>query len=184
MAFVGTQRYIYFYVLNGSTPITGLVKSSFSIIFTRNNSTSSDILSVTEIGSGRYWAGYIPSTTGTDYLEIDYATYSIKVINVEVIYSTSDYTGGSSVVTINNNYPTSNALSVTERPHPNLYTLYIFMYSDWQIGNQSTSYAVGQTALNTDGSWVDSINVIPGAYTIVISNGSTTVVIAQNLTVT
>jgi hypothetical protein len=184
MAFVGVERFIYFYVLNAGTPVTGLVKSNFTIIFTRSNITSPDTLSITEIGAGRYYASYIPTTVGTDYIEIDASTYSLQVINTEPVYDTSTFTGGSSAITVNQNYPTTNALKVTQVSSPATYTLYIYFYTDWQIGNQATNYSVGQTGLNSDGTWINNIVVVPGVYNIVINNGSTSVVISSNLSIT
>ena len=86
-------------------------------------------------------------------------------------------------VALNQNYPTSNALKVTQVPLPATYTLYVFEYADWQTGNQSSSYAVGQSALYANGTWVTTLYLLAGTYTIVIRSNSTAVVIAAHLVV-
>lgn len=88
-----------------------------------------------------------------------------------------------SVITLNQDFPTVAALQVTQVQHPEGYTLYLFLYSDWQIGNQSSIYAKGQTSLNADGSWQTPICVLEGTYNVVVTNGVTTCVIASHLSI-
>src|SRR5665213_239680 len=58
----------------------------------------------------------------------------------------------SNVFTIDQNYPTSNALLVPG-PNQSTYTVFIFNYSDWAVGNQDPIYAIAQSGVNTDGTW-------------------------------
>jgi hypothetical protein len=85
-------------------------------------------------------------------------------------------------VAVNQDYPTANALLVTQ-VSPAAYTLYVFEYADWQTGNQAPSYADGQSAINSDGTWATTLYLIAGTYTVVIRNSTTTVVIAQHLVI-
>lgn len=87
------------------------------------------------------------------------------------------------VTLIDQDYPTTGALTVTQVESPENYTLYIYRYQDWQAGNQDTSDAVGQTQLNSDGTWIDGIYVINDSYNVVITDGSFVLVISNNLTV-
>lgn len=86
------------------------------------------------------------------------------------------------IVTLTQDYPTTGALKVTQVPSPEAFTLYVFEYNDWLVGNQSSIYAVGQTGLNPDGSWQDPICVLSGnSFNVVVTNGVTTCVIASHL---
>ena len=183
MAMISTRRYIYFRLASGGVAVTGRVQSDFAIIFTRDNLTPPDTLTVTEIGSGRYYATYVPTTTGTDYVELYDSGTDIRIVDVEVIQSPSDLFGGADYKTVNQDYPTAGSLVVTQVTRPQDYTLYIFDYNDWQTGDQSSSFAVGQTTLNPDGSWVTSVYLLTGTYTVVIRNGSATLVIKPHLSI-
>ena len=183
MATLGLLRYVYFRLedLSGA-PVTGRTQASFAIIFTRNDVASPDTLTVSEIGGGRYEAKYTPTTTGTDYLEIYDATTDSRMEDVEVI-EIDGGSSGSSYVTLSQNYPTTGALTVTEVTSPQLYTLYVFLTSDWSVGRQATSYAQGQTALNPNGTWQSPIYVPSGIYTIVVISSTSVTVIASSLSV-
>lgn len=85
------------------------------------------------------------------------------------------------IITLTQDYPTAGALKVTQVPSPETFTLYVFLYSDWQVGNQSSIYAKGQTGLNADGTWQQPVCVLSGVYNIVVTNGTTTCVIASHL---
>jgi hypothetical protein len=56
--------------------------------------------------------------------------------------------------TLTQNYPTTNFLKVTQVSNPEEYTLYLFLYSDWQVGKQATSFSKGQTQLNSDAAFL------------------------------
>jgi hypothetical protein len=56
------------------------------------------------------------------------------------------------VFTINQNYPTPDALLVPGS-NPESYTVFIYKYLDWSIGHQDTSFAIAQSDVNTDGTW-------------------------------
>lgn len=183
MYLLNTKRYVYFYIFNSGAPVTGLTQASFTIIFTRNDLTSPDTLTILELGAGRYEASYIPTTTGEDYIDIYNATYNTRIVNVENIVSVEELTNGSSIVSLTANYPTANALKVTEVSSPEEYTLYVYLYSDWSVGHQSVSYSQGQTQLNSNGTWVRPILILPDFYTVVVSNGTSVVVINSRLSV-
>jgi len=87
-------------------------------------------------------------------------------------------------IALNQDYPTTGALSVSEVDAPETYTLYVFQYSDWIIGNQASPYAVGQSGLNHDGSWISVVYVASGTYTVVVRNQQSMVEIAPHLEVT
>lgn len=69
----------------------------------------------------------------------------------------------SNVFSINQNYPTTNALLVTISD-PQLYTIYIFKYSDWIVGRQNPLYSLAQSAVNPDGTWQGVFNPISQTY--------------------
>ncbi len=86
------------------------------------------------------------------------------------------------IVVLSQDYPTTSALRVTQVPSPAAFTLYVFLYKDWQNGNQKVHFSKGQTRLNPDGSWQTPITVLAGnAYNVVVSDGITTCVVAQHL---
>ncbi len=87
------------------------------------------------------------------------------------------------VITLSQDYPTAGALTITQVESPEDYTLYAFLYTDWQDGNQAVSYSKGQTGLNADGSWKNPILVLSDIYNLVVSNGITTCVVAFHLSV-
>jgi hypothetical protein len=184
MAMVGTIRYIYFRLADSfEVPITGRVQSDFAVTFTRNNLAPPDVITIAEIGAGRYYASYTPTTQGEDYVEIYDAPTDTRVEDVEQIQSPSDFQPPPSYIALDQDYPTTGALTVTEVASPETYTLYVFEYDDWQIGNQLPAYARGQSELNSDGSWASTIYVVYGAYTVVVRNGTSTVVIRPYLNV-
>jgi len=70
----------------------------------------------------------------------------------------------SDVFTINENYPTADALLVPG-PNQSSYTIFIYQYSDWLAGNQGTLYALAQSGVNSDGTWqgvLDPYQSTPG----------------------
>src|SRR5665213_3280964 len=69
----------------------------------------------------------------------------------------------SDVFSIDQNYPTANALLV---PGINrrLYTVFIFNYSDWSVGNQDPIYAIAQSGVNADGTWRGVFDPITQTY--------------------
>lgn len=67
------------------------------------------------------------------------------------------------VFSIDQNYPSTNFLLVPG-PIPQSYTVYIFKYSDWALGNQSPNYAVAQSAVNSDGTWKGVFDPITQTY--------------------
>jgi hypothetical protein len=87
------------------------------------------------------------------------------------------------IITLTQDYPTAGTLKVTQVRSPETFTLYVFLYSDWIVGNQSSIYAKGQTGLNPDGTWQDPICVLSGVYNAVVTNGTTTCVIASHLSI-
>lgn len=71
--------------------------------------------------------------------------------------------GLSNIFSIDQNYPTSNALLVPG-PNQSSYTVYIFNYSDWVVGKNSPIYSIAQSAVNSDGTWVGVLDSISQVY--------------------
>src|ERR1039457_4669700 len=70
MSQVATLRYVYFRIQASGVGVAGLVKSSFTIVFLRNNIACTDVLTITDLTGGLYSASYTPPAAGTDYLDI------------------------------------------------------------------------------------------------------------------
>ncbi len=71
----------------------------------------------------------------------------------------------SDVFTIDENYPTADALLVPG-PNQSSYMVFIYQYSDWIAGNQGTVYALAQSGVNSDGTWqgvLDPYQSTPGS---------------------
>jgi len=183
LAQVGTTRYIYFRLSDSDgNPVLLRVQANFAVIFTRNNQTCTDTLVISELGSGRYFAGYTPSAAGTDYVEIYDSGTDTRVEDVEEVLN-PDTSGSSEITILDENQGSPNALKVTQVSSPENYILYVFDSQDWQNGNQNVPYSLGQTGLNHNGTWQSKIEVLPGTYHIVISNGTQTIVISPFLAV-
>lgn len=67
------------------------------------------------------------------------------------------------VFEVDENYPTTNALLVPG-PNQSSYTIFIYNYSDWVLGNQSTLYSLAQSQVNTNGTWVGVFDPISQTY--------------------
>src|SRR6266702_4039782 len=168
MASVGDSRFIYFRLSDANeNPVTGRVQTDFAIIFTRSNAICTDVLTISEIGYGRYFANYTASAAGTDYLEIYDAGTDNRVIDVEPIVPTIAQTLSSNLVNLTQDFGKPGALAPTAIPDPADYTMYVFLSSDWQTGNRGIAYAKGQTGLNPNGSWRSPITVSHGTYHVV-----------------
>lgn len=70
----------------------------------------------------------------------------------------------SDIFQINENYPTANFLRVPGLT-PQLYTVYIFKYSDWSVGKQNVNYALASSKVNTNGTWKGAFDPITSLYT-------------------
>jgi hypothetical protein len=174
MSQVAIPTYIYVRVQDSSgAPVAGLTKASFTIVFLRNDSPCTDFLSVIDHGAGLYTFIYTPTTAGTDYIDIYEPVTKCRTTSTHTVRPLFGTVGLSSIIT---GLPTG-------IPNPDTYILSVYSASDWTNGNRSTAYAKGQTGLNPDGSWKNSIFVLSGIYTIVLRNQTTTIVIAPNYTV-
>jgi hypothetical protein len=186
LAQVGTIRYIYFRLADSNgVAVTGRVQTDFSVVFTRNTLTCADTMVISELGTGRYFASYTPSAVGSDYIEIYDSGTDTRIEDVETIETSVDQASGSGeIVILDENQGAPNALKITQVTSPEKYVLYVFDSQDWQNGNQSVSYSLGQTGLNPNGTWQSKIEVMYGTYHIVIVGATQTIVISPFLEVT
>ena len=170
---VGQTRLIEFWIANvASVPVTTCTIASFAITFKRDGVTCTDPLSFVNNGGGSYCLSYTPSAAGRDIINIDDNVNDLHYCDIETISVTSDGGGSSTVVSLTQDTPTSNALQVTV-PNASSYTLYVYNSSDWTTGNTDTSQALDSTQLDSSGNWLTTpIYVIPGTYHIVIRNGA------------
>jgi hypothetical protein len=77
IAKVSTLVYIYFEVYDSSdVAVTGLVTGDFTKLLAKNGVDDATAVTVTEIGSGRYYASFTPATTGTWHVTIRNSTYN------------------------------------------------------------------------------------------------------------
>src|SRR5208283_5415681 len=68
--------------------------------------------------------------------------------------------------------------------NPGQYILYVYRSSDWIANKRQPSDAIGFTALNAQGRWINSIPVVADTYTIVIISAQFMMVMLSNLQVT
>jgi len=182
----GTERVIDFTIVDiDSNPVPGRTLAAWqtspsSLIFLRNMVACSDNLSLKDYGDGRYSIYYTPSTPGHDYVQIFDQPTGLTIIDTEDIVPADFATGGTfAMVTLNQNYGGTNNLQVSVAD-PTDYTLYIFRVEDWNQNQRSPSNAVGLSALDSNGNWLTSVQVVPGYYNIVIQSSTTTQVLKYN----
>lgn len=168
MALVGSKRFLYFRVDDAEgNPVDGLAQSAFTILLYRDGVAATDTLTVSQLVSGLYLANYIPSAAGTDYLEISYQNSR---------FSDTCPISADDIVVLNDSFG-DGEIKPDASLHPETFTLYVFASSDWNAGNRDPAYARGSTALNSDGTWVKSIYVQHGVYTVVLVNFIQTIVL-------
>lgn len=183
MAFAASSPHqVAFFVSGG----IGLTLASFHVdIFTCNNvivdSKVSSSLQVVELGSGYYYAIYTPDKAGFYILALSNIAHSFHVIDSADI-DEANY------VFLTKDTPTTNALKPTlpnTESNPasagslDLYLLLVFQSSDWQVGRQTSDWAVTSSGLDSSGNWISTpLVVAPGTYHIVIRNnlGTTKVI--------
>lgn len=189
MAFqAGNYHYFAFYgVVNGLTVLDFTV-----LVFTVDGVTvdtaTSDSLDVIGVGSGFYYAKYLPSKAGFYYLALSNVAHGIKVADAEdieasefVVNLTQD-TGGTNALR-----PIAFKFLSAGGSIPGLdeYLLMIFQSDDWKVGRTQNSFAVAMTRLDIHGNWLTSPLVVsPGTYHVIIRNNfGVTRVIKSNLDV-
>ena len=183
MWFAGDVRSIDFRITTiNSVAVAGLTLPDFVVIFRRNNTVCSDTLTLLSSSAGDYTVQYIPSSVGHDYLELYNTANDVRVIDTEDI-TTRSLEFGDTTKTVNHNFPTTNALSVTQVLKPTDYKIYAYLKDDWASGLRDLSQTLGHSGLNSDGSWMSTITLVPGSYTIVILNSSDSLVINASLVI-
>jgi hypothetical protein len=132
-----------------------------------------------DAGGGHYALTYTPSAAGHDYLEIAYGAASFFQTSSEDVISAQTLLGGSLTRTLTQDTPTTGALKVTI-DDPSSSTLYVYLSSDWQIGNTETYAAVGSTQLDGSGNWLTTpLYVSPGTYHVIVRDPSGAVYVIQ-----
>jgi hypothetical protein len=185
MFLFGSIRYVDFRIQANGTTVTSLAQVDLAPHFTRNGVTCTDALTFTELGDGRYQFSYTPSAAGHDVLDIHWqssadVTKFFFATNSEDIVAPAMLLGGSVVINLTQNTPTTNALKVTQVVNPAAFTLYVYLSSDWQAGNTDTSQAIASTQLDSSGNWLTAIlPLTPGTYHIVIRDSLGTVQVIQ-----
>jgi hypothetical protein len=185
MYFIGQERYIEFRMYDlQENPVTGLLLSNFTVIFTRNASSCSDTLTLVENGGGLYTLNYTPSTIGHDYIDMYNSTYDIRIQDSDDIYQVDIFVSGGSgagIYTVTQNTGGSNALQLTVS-NPQNYVIYAFLSSNWIVGQNTANYAYGSTTTDTSGNWLESISLPAGTYHIVALWNTNQIVLAAYLT--
>lgn len=182
MAQVGKTRFIEFRIadLDGN-PVTNRDLTALSIFLTRDSNTCNDTVTLVNWGNdGRYYATYIPTNTGHDYLEVYDSLYDLRVIDAEDI-EISDLPN---VGILTQDFGGTASLSITD-PDPTRFTIYVFLADDWASGRTQITYSQAATAVNADGSWAFALTVLHAIYTIVAIDAqhSETRVLATSLSV-
>lgn len=180
----GRTHFVNFRVYNTSgTAVAGLLLSNFSVLFFVDNVVCTVPLILTQIATGLYSCTYVPEIAGFYYLELYNSTYNARISDGVEIDTLATFFGLSSNIALTQNYGSTNKFQVT-LPNPQSYTLYIYNSSDWTVGNTSMPYVVNSTAIDTNGNWVTpTLNVVSGTYNIVITNSTSTKVLAAFLVV-
>lgn len=161
------------FTVNPVPPITPEYNSN-TIIFQRNDVNSTDILSIFNHEDGRYTLMYTPSGPGHDYVDLYDHDYNTRIIDRTEIANIA--TNNSIVVFLNQDFSSVGFLNITVS-HPEGYTLFVFNSTDWVDGRQTSTDAIGSSALTTAGNWVTTIPVpVPGTYHIVLMKPGTTIV--------
>jgi hypothetical protein len=184
MAFqAGSWYYFGFYAT-----ATGLTTSNFTVDkFTKDGVTvdtnTSTSLIIVEIGSGYYYAKYVPASSGLYVLALSNIANSLHHVDVADIQSAPNVsnlnqdTGG--VNALKPAVPDVRITGLRFQPIISEYILMVFQSSDWQVGRVDNTYAVAMTQLDKNGNWLTTpLPVLPGTYHIIIRNnfGTTKVI--------
>lgn len=181
MGLVGSTIYIDFWVVDNLTPVPGRTLSDWNIVFRRNDVPCTDTLSLEDHGDGHYTVKYVPSAAGHDYLEIYDPLYDNRFIDVED--NKVDSNIGTNIMSLDQNYGGINNLQI-KVSNPTKYLLYVYRASDWIAKHNSTLNALGYTALDSQGNWINPIDVPPDAYTLVLVHDQSFIVVVPLLQVT
>jgi hypothetical protein len=175
MATVGQSRLIQFWIADvASVPITTCTLSSFAISFTRDGAACADGLSLVNNGAGSYCLQYTPTAAGRDAVTIDDTVNDLYYCDIEpIVLVGSD---GLDLVTVTQDYGGVGAL-LPSAPQLATFTLYAYFYSDWSVGNNDPSYALASYQLDSSGAW--SLTLVPGTYTLVLTNNIGTTIVFQ-----
>lgn len=182
------RRYLPFRLIDESDqPITGATLGDFQLFFRRDGVDCSDSVSLAEWGSGRYSLSYVPSASGTDYLEAYHPVADIRVVDIEnvvdgVRFFETVIGAGVKIYDLTHNWGGMDNLRVT-LPQPQIYALSVYRSSDWNQNKRSDNDAVGSTSLDTMGRWLNAIPVIAGTYHLVVKKFRDNIIIKPNLEV-
>ena len=61
---------------SSNSPVTGLVNGDFTKLLAKNGANDATVVTVSEIGTGRYSATFTPASTGVWYLLVKHATHN------------------------------------------------------------------------------------------------------------
>ena len=81
----GSIIYGIFEVYNVSTPVTGLIQSNFTTYLTTSGTPSSAVITISEVGNGRYIYSFTPDAEGEWYILIVHAVYNPRGWDEEFI---------------------------------------------------------------------------------------------------
>lgn len=177
MEYTGRTRQIDFWIADAdSNAVPGLTLANFTVTFTRDGQPCSDSLTLTDRGSGAYSLIYTPSAVGRDVIQIDDNVNDLHYGDAEEICTNLETTS----VTVTQDYGGSGALRPASLDLSS-FTLYAFPSADWSLGNTDPSYSSGAYQLDSTGNW--SLQLLPGAYNLVLVSASTTYVFKFNLVV-
>ena len=182
---VGQVRYMDFRIVNidGTSGISGRGLGDWAVIHERNTvDVAVESKSLLDHLDGRYTVSYTPNATGHDYIDIFDSLFDLRYIDVEEVVDTSA-TGRHPIVsaTLDHNFGGTDNLQVSAAG-PNMKIL-IFVSTDWVSGLREDENAIGISALDAQGRWVNQIEVAVDTYHIVARDDLVTLVIAPHLSV-
>jgi hypothetical protein len=141
---------------------------------------------VVEMGSGYYYASYLPTKAGRYFLGFHCSTQFFAdcedISAADFVVKLSQDTGGSNQ--LRPSLPMSKFLVGLQKPGDlSEYLLMVFQSDDWNVGRTQNTYAVAMTRLDASGNWLTTpLMLSPDTYHIIIRNNyGNTMVVAANL---
>ena len=151
-------------------PVTDRVVADWAITFLRDGQSCLDPLSFENLGSGNYKVSYTPSSSGQDELDIYDAAADLHFSDIEDIYNVASG-AGSGVFVLDHNFGGTDKLRVL-LDGPAAYRLLLFASSDWDANRRAQANALGSSALDPYGRWINPIRVVLGTYHVVATKSN------------
>jgi hypothetical protein len=169
MARVGRKRFIEFRLADiTGAPVSTKVLTDLAVLFTRDDVTCTDGLTLVNKGNGLYILEYTPSAPGHDYIDIYDATDDLRNIDAEDVDDVTTFFDITTSIALTQDFGGTGVLKPVIT-NPQDYTLYVFPSQVWQTGQTDPVNSLAATGLDTLGNWLTSpLSVNHGTYHIVL----------------